>query len=232
MVVASIPECNAHNVDDAVDSCFSAFQEFSQTTARQRSEMLRRLNELTLGNIDDLATLIVRENGKTRAEAVAEVKYAASFLAWFSNMAEVGAQGETIAAANPNMRAHTIRQPIGVVACLLPWNLPQAMATRKIAPALATGCTCIVKPAGATRLFTLAFAELVKRAGYADGCVNVVTALGNVAQVGKAICEHRLVRKVSLTGSTRVGKLIAAPSASTLLKLSMELGGNSRSSLL
>lgn len=232
MVVASIPECNAHNVDDAVDSCFSAFQEFSQTTARQRSEMLRRLNELTLGNIDDLATLIVRENGKTRAEAVAEVKYAASFLAWFSNMAEVGAQGETIAAANPNMRAHTIRQPIGVVACLLPWNLPLAMATRKIAPALAAGCTCIVKPAGATRLSTLAFAELVKRAGYADGCVNVVTALGNVAQVGKAICEHRLVRKVSLTGSTRVGKLIAAPSASTLLKLSMELGGNSRSSLL
>ncbi|KAJ1682901.1 hypothetical protein LUZ63_021879 [Rhynchospora breviuscula] len=227
VVVASIPECNAQDVDDAVASCHATFNEFKNTTARQRSDMLRKLNDLTLANIDDLATLIVRENGKTRAEAEAEVKYAASFLAWFANMAETGAQGETISAANPAMRVHTIRQPIGVVACLLPWNLPLAMATRKIGPALAAGCTCVVKPAGETPLSTLAFAELVKRAGYPDGCVNVVTTLDNVAEVGKAICEHKHVRKVSLTGSTRVGKLIAAQSAGTLKKLSMELGGNS-----
>ncbi|GAC98095.1 hypothetical protein PHSY_005684 [Pseudozyma hubeiensis SY62] len=226
-VIATIPECNAQDVNDAVASCRETFATFSQTTARQRSDMLRKLNDLTLANIDDLATLIVRENGKTRAEAVAEVKYASSFLAWFANMAEIGAQGETIAAANPNMRIHTMRQPIGVVACLLPWNLPLAMATRKIGPALAAGCTCIVKPAGETPLSTLAFAELVKRAGYPDGCVNVVTTLDNVAEVGKAICEHKHVRKVSLTGSTRVGKLIASQSAGTLKKLSMELGGNS-----
>lgn len=227
VVVATIPECNTQDVNDAVSSCLSTFREFSQTTARQRSDLLRKLNDLTLANIDDLATLIVRENGKTRAEAEAEVKYAASFLSWFANMAEVGSQGETIAAANPSMRIQTIRQPIGVVACLLPWNLPLAMATRKIGPALAAGCTCIVKPAGETPLSTLAFAELVKRAGYPDGCVNVVTTLDNVAEVGKAICEHKHVRKVSLTGSTRVGKLIAQQSASTLKKLSMELGGNS-----
>ncbi|SNX83921.1 related to UGA2 - succinate semialdehyde dehydrogenase [Melanopsichium pennsylvanicum] len=225
--VASIPECNAADVNDAVASAFSTFREYSRTTARQRSDLLRKLNDLTLAHIDDLATLIVRENGKTRAEAEAEVKYAASFLGWFANMAEIGAQGETIAAANPNMRVHTIRQPIGVVACLLPWNLPLAMATRKIGPALAAGCTCVVKPAGETPLSTLAFAELVKRAGYPDGCVNVVTTLDNVAEVGKAICEHKHIRKVSLTGSTRVGRLIAAQSAATLKKLSMELGGNS-----
>ena len=225
--IASIPECNTQDVNDAVASCYETFQSFSKTTARQRSDMLRKLNDLTLAHLDDLATLIVRENGKTRAEAEAEVKYAASFLAWFANMAEVGCQGETISAANPNMRVHTIRQPIGVVACLLPWNLPLAMATRKIGPALAAGCTCIVKPAGETPLSTLAFAELVKRAGYPDGCVNVVTTLDNVTEVGKAICEHPQVRKVSLTGSTRVGKLIAAQSANTLKKLSMELGGNS-----
>ncbi len=227
VVVATIPECNAADVNDAISSCLSTFRDFSQTTARHRSDLLRKLNDLTLANIDDLATLIVRENGKTRAEAEAEVKYAASFLSWFANIAEVGCQGETISAANPNMRIQTIRQPIGVVACLLPWNLPLAMATRKIGPALAAGCTCVVKPAGETPLSTLAFAELVKRAGYPDGCVNVVTTLDNVAEVGKAICEHKDVRKVSLTGSTRVGKLIAQQSASTLKKLSMELGGNS-----
>lgn len=227
VTVAHIPECNSSDVDDAVNSAYAAFQTFKNTTARQRSELLRRLNDLTLAHVDDLATLIVRENGKTRAEAEAEVKYAAAFLAWFANMAEVGAQGETIAAANPNMRVHTIRQPIGVAACLLPWNLPLAMATRKIGPALAAGCTCVVKPAGETPLSTLAFAELVRRAGYPDGCVNVITTLDNVAEVGKAICENKLVRKVSLTGSTRVGKLIAAQSAGTLKKLSMELGGNS-----
>lgn len=227
IVVATIPECNTADVNDAVSSCLSTFRSFSQTTARHRSDLLRKLNDLTLANIDDLATLIVRENGKTRAEAEAEVKYAASFLSWFANIAEVGCQGETISAANPSMRIQTIRQPIGVVACLLPWNLPLAMATRKIGPALAAGCTCVVKPAGETPLSTLAFAELVKRAGYPDGCVNVITTLDNVAEVGKAICEHKDVRKVSLTGSTRVGKLIAQQSASTLKKLSMELGGNS-----
>ncbi|PWZ00427.1 aldehyde dehydrogenase [Testicularia cyperi] len=226
-LVAEIPECNAQDVADAVESCYAAFQEYKKTTARQRGEMLRKLNDLTLANIDDLATLIVRENGKTRAEAEAEVKYAATFLAWFANLAETGAQGETIAPANPNVRIQTIRQPIGVAACLLPWNLPLAMATRKIGPALAAGCTCIVKPAGETPLSTLAFAELVKRAGYPDGCVNVVTTLDNVAEVGKAICEDKRVKKVSLTGSTRVGKLIAAQCAGTLKKLSMELGGNS-----
>ncbi|KAJ1019639.1 hypothetical protein NDA18_006116 [Ustilago nuda] len=227
ITIASIPECNTTDVNDAVSSAYSTFQTFRNTTARQRSDLLRKLNDLTLANIDDLATLIVRENGKTRTEAEAEVKYAASFLSWFANLAEVGAQGETIAAANPNMRVHTIKQPIGVVACLLPWNLPLAMATRKIGPALAAGCTCVVKPAGETPLSTLAFAELVKRSGYPDGCVNVVTTLDNVAEVGRAICEHKHIRKVSLTGSTRVGKLIVAQSASTLKKLSMELGGNS-----
>lgn len=171
ITIATIPESNSQGVNDAIASCHATFQSYSQTTARQRSDLLRKLHDLTLASIDDLATIIVRENGKTRAEAVAEVKYAASFLSWFANLAEVGAQGETLAAANPSMRVHTIRQPIGIVACLLPWNLPLAMATRKIGPALAAGCTCIVKPAGETPLSTLAFVELVQRAGFPDGCI-------------------------------------------------------------
>lgn len=189
-------------------------------------QMLRKWNDLVLEHIDDLALILTLENGKTLAEAKGEVAYAASFLEWFAGEAE-RTHGEVVPVANPNHRILTFSQPLGVAACLAPWNFPIAMITRKVGAALAAGCTTVWKPAGETPLSCLAQAVLAQEAGFPKGAINVVTTLELVAEVGKELCTNTKVKKLSFTGSTRVGKLLAAQCAGSLKKLSLELGGNS-----
>jgi succinate-semialdehyde dehydrogenase/glutarate-semialdehyde dehydrogenase len=188
--------------------------------------MLRKWNDLCLEHIDDLALILTLENGKPLPEAKGEILYAASFLEWFAGEAE-RTHGEVIPTANPSQRILTFHQPLGVAACLAPWNFPIAMITRKVGAALAAGCTTVWKPAGETPLSCLAQAVLAREAGFARGTVNVVTTLDRVAEVGKELCTNAKVKKLSFTGSTRVGKILAGQCATSVKKLSMELGGNS-----
>ncbi|KAH0836038.1 Glutarate-semialdehyde dehydrogenase DavD [Fonsecaea pedrosoi] len=224
--LATLPEMGAADVNRAVEAADRAFSTYRQTTARQRARWLRRWNDLILENADDLALLTTAENGKTLAEAGAEVVYGASFLEWYAGEAE-RTHGETIPSANLAQRIITIKQPIGVATCLVPWNLPIAMITRKVGAALAAGCTTVWKPAGETPLSSLALAILAREAGFPAGSINVITTLHRVAEVGEALCTNKLVRKLSFTGSTRIGKLLARQCSENLTKLSLELGGNS-----
>ena len=178
-----------------------------------------------LDNAEDLATLITWENGKPLADAKGEVNYAASFFEWFSEEAP-RIYGDTIPASVPGNRIMTLKQPVGVCGLITPWNFPAAMITRKIAPALAAGCTVVVKTPGETPFTANALAELASRAGIPKGVVNIVTASGNTPEVGESITTHPDVRKVSFTGSTNVGKLLMKQSSSTIKKVSWELGGN------
>lgn len=224
--IATVPEMGREDTEKAIKEAHTAFQSYKKTTARQRARWLRKWSDLCLENLDDLALILCLENGKTLTEAKGEVTYAASFLEWFSGEAE-RVHGEVVPVANLNQRILTFKQPLGVAACLAPWNFPIAMITRKVGAALAAGCTTVWKPAGETPLSCLAQAVLAKEAGFPKGTINVITTLKTVDEVGKALCESKLVRKLSFTGSTRVGQLLAAQCSNTLKKLSLELGGNS-----
>ncbi|OAL38952.1 hypothetical protein AYO20_01703 [Fonsecaea nubica] len=224
--LATLPEMGAADTDKAITAAHEAFQSFKKTSARQRARWLRKWSDLCLDNLDDLALILTLENGKTLAEAKGEVTYAASFLEWFAGEAE-RVHGEVVPPANLNQRILTFKQPIGVAACLAPWNFPIAMITRKVGAALAAGCTTVWKPAGETPLSALAQAVLAHEAGFPKGSINVVTTLNLVSEVGDALCKSSLVRKLSFTGSTRVGKLLARQCSDSLKKLSLELGGNS-----
>ncbi|KAM5347502.1 hypothetical protein ACJ41O_010507 [Fusarium nematophilum] len=224
--IATVPEMDAQDTLKAIEAASAAFQTYKQTTARQRARWLRKWGDLCHEHIDDLALILCLENGKTLAEAKGEVVYAASFLEWFSGEAE-RTYGEVVPSSNPKQRILTFKQPLGVAACMAPWNFPIAMITRKCGAALAAGCTTVWKPAGETPLSCLAQAVLAHEAGFPKGSINVITTLDLVAEVGKALCTHKAVRKLSFTGSTRVGKLLASQCSANLTKLSLELGGNS-----
>lgn len=224
--IATLPEMGASDVDKAVKAAHEAFKSYKKTTARQRARWLRKWGDLVIDHTEDLALILTLENGKTLTEAKGEVAYGASFLEWFAGEAE-RTHGEVVPVANLNQRVLTFKQPIGVAACLAPWNFPIAMITRKVAPALAAGCTTVWKPAGETPLSALALAVLAQEAGFPKGSINAITTLNTVAEVGDALCKNSLVRKLSFTGSTRVGKLLAAQCADSLKKLTLELGGNS-----
>lgn len=224
--IATIPEMGRYDTNKAIDAAHTAFKSYKKTTARQRARWLRKWSDLCLEHADDLALILCLENGKTLTEAKGEVTYAASFLEWFAGEAE-RIHGEVVPVANLNQRVLTFKQPLGVAACLAPWNFPIAMITRKVGAALAAGCTTVWKPAGETPLSCLAQAVLAKEAGFPKGTINVITTLNTVDEVGKALCESKLVRKLSFTGSTRVGQLLASQCAHSLKKLSLELGGNS-----
>ncbi len=224
--IATLPEMGKEDTSKAIQAAHDAFQSFKKTTARQRARWLRKWSDLCLEHADDLALILTMENGKPLAEAKGEVIYGASFLEWFAGSAE-RTFGEFVPSANPNQRIVTFKQPLGVAACLAPWNFPIAMITRKCGAALAAGCTTVWKPAGETPLSALAQAVLAQEAGFPKGSINVVTTLNNVAEVGEELCKSKLVRKLSFTGSTRVGKLLAEQCAQSLKKLSLELGGNS-----
>ncbi|KAJ9616599.1 hypothetical protein H2200_000318 [Cladophialophora chaetospira] len=224
--IATLPEMGADDTEKAIKAAHEAFKSFRKTTPRQRARWLRKWSDLCLEHADDLALILTLENGKTLTESKGEVTYAASFLEWFAGEAE-RVHGEVVPVANQNQRILTFKQPIGVAACLAPWNFPIAMITRKVGAALAAGCTTVWKPAGETPLSSLAQAVLAREAGFPKGSINVITTLNSVNEVGEALCKSKLVRKLSFTGSTRVGKLLARQCSESLKKLSLELGGNS-----
>ena len=224
-VIGTMPDMNKDDTQNAINAAAAALASFRQTTPRERSRMLRRWQQLMMDNIEDLAKLITWENGKPLAEARAEVEYAADYLEWFSEEAP-RIYGDTIAVKSGDHRVYTIKEPIGVCGLITPWNWPAGMVTRKIGPALAAGCTVVLKSPGETPLTSAALAELAHRSGIPSGVINIITSHKNTAEVGATLTGSQIVKKVSFTGSTRVGKLLMKQSADTLKKLSFELGGN------
>jgi len=221
--LGEVPRCGAAETRRAIAAANEAWPAWRALTARQRGQLLRAWFELIVQNTEDLAQLITAECGKPLAEARGEVAYGASFVEWF---AEEGKRtyGESIPSTAANTRLLVIKQPVGVCAAITPWNFPLAMITRKVAPALAAGCPVVVKPAEATPLTALALAVLAEQAGLPPGVFNVVTGLP--AEIGGELCANPIVRKLSFTGSTAVGRLLMAQCAPTIKKLSLELGGN------
>lgn len=224
---ASCPDCTASDVEPAIESSYAAFQTYSKTTPRYRAKLLMTWHELILKAKEDLARILVHETGKPLAEARGEIDYALTFVWWFSGEADRGAHGTTLSCAIPGRRALTIKQPVGVAAALVPWNFPIALALRKAAAALAAGCTMVIKTSPETPLSAVAIAHLATRAGFPAGALNVLTtSLANTPAVAEALCLDPRIKKVSFTGSTRVGKLIASLCARNLKKTTFELGGN------
>lgn len=223
--VAKCPEFDEKDTEASILSAHDAFKSYRKTPARARARLLRKWYDLMMENAEDLATIITLENGKPMADARTEVAYAASFFEWFSEEAP-RIYGDTIQASNPSCRLVTLKEPIGVCGLIAPWNFPAAMITRKVGPALAAGCTVVVKAPAEAPLTALALAELAHRAGIPAGVVNIITALDNTVSVGKVLTTHPVIKKVSFTGSTGVGKILMNQCSSTLKKLSFELGGN------
>lgn len=223
-VIAEVPDQGAVDTEKAVAAAEAAGKAWAGKTAKARADILKRWFELILEAKEDLAQILTAEMGKPIAESRGEVAYGASFIEWF---AEEGkrAYGDVIPSPLPDRRLMTIKQPIGVVAAITPWNFPNAMITRKVAPALAAGCTVVVKPAEDTPLSALALAVLAERAGIPAGVFNVVTGQ-DAAEIGGVLTSDKRVRKVTFTGSTEVGRLLMRQSAETIKKVALELGGN------
>ncbi|WP_043319640.1 NAD-dependent succinate-semialdehyde dehydrogenase [Microbulbifer sp. HZ11] len=223
-LLAEIADGSAADAKRAVGAAHDAFPEWSRKTAAERAAVLKRWYQLIAENREDLARLLTLEQGKPLAEAMGEIDYGASYIEWYAEECR-RAYGQTIPTHNPAMRLHTIRQPVGVVSCITPWNFPNAMITRKAAPALAAGCTVVIKPASETPLSALALCALAEEAGLPAGTLNVVVGTDSAA-IGKVLTQDPRVAKFTFTGSTPVGKLLMAQCASTIKKMSMELGGN------
>jgi succinate-semialdehyde dehydrogenase/glutarate-semialdehyde dehydrogenase len=224
--LADVSNLGAADAEKAIAAADRAWPAWRQKTAKERSIILRRWFDLLMENQEDLARLMTAEQGKPLAEARGEVAYGASFVEWFAEEAK-RVNGETLPQFDSSRRLMVLKQPIGVCAAITPWNFPLAMITRKVAPALAAGCPVVIKPAELTPLTALAAAELAVRAGIPPGVINVVTAdeQGSIA-VGRALCASAVVRHLSFTGSTAVGRILMAQCAPTIKKLSLELGGN------
>ncbi|MBS7663629.1 NAD-dependent succinate-semialdehyde dehydrogenase [Pseudomonas lalucatii] len=223
-VLAELPVCREAETKRAIETAHAAFLRWSKVTAKQRAEVVNRWYQLVIEHKEDLATLITLEEGKPLAEARGEIDYAASFLQWFAEEAK-RVRGDVIPAPKDSQRIVALKQPVGVCAAITPWNFPAAMITRKAGPALAAGCSMVVKPASQTPLTALALAELAHRAGVPAGVFSVLT--GNATRpLGNVLTGHELVRKITFTGSTEVGRVLLAQSAETIKKCSMELGGN------
>ncbi|HTE28194.1 NAD-dependent succinate-semialdehyde dehydrogenase [Flavitalea sp.] len=223
-LVASIPDMNVDDVRKAIDAANNAWPAYRDLTAGQRADLLKRWYALILENKKELATIMTLECGKVLSESLGEVDYGASFVEWFAEEAK-RTYGDVIPAHTKDRRLVVIKQSIGVVAALTPWNFPLAMITRKVGPALAAGSPVIVKPPSETPLTGLAIAYLAEKAGFPPGVYNTITTT-NSSEIGKEFCENKKVRKISFTGSTPVGKILMKQCASTLKKLSLELGGN------
>nr|WP_082708969.1 NAD-dependent succinate-semialdehyde dehydrogenase [Marinobacterium profundum] len=223
-LIANVPDLGVASARAAIDAANVAFTSWKHTTARARAELLRRWHDLIVEHADQLARLLTLEQGKPLREAKGEVLSAASFFEWYAEEAK-RTYGENIPSNSRRTRLLTIKQPIGVVAAITPWNFPISMIARKAAPAIAAGCTIVIKPAEDTPLCALALAALAEDAGIPAGVINVVTTARPV-EVGRELCTHPVVRKVSFTGSTPVGKVILSLAAQTVKKASMELGGN------
>ncbi|KAL4878162.1 Aldehyde/histidinol dehydrogenase [Aspergillus karnatakaensis] len=224
-LIGTCPESTATDVSPSIEAAATALPAWRSRTGRDRSRILRRWYELVVENKDDLATLITWENGKAGPDAAGEVLFAASFLEWFAEEAP-RVYGDVIPHTQAGFRVSVLKEPVGVVGLITPWNFPAAMITRKLGPALAAGCTAVVKTAGETPFTANALLILGERAGVPPGVINSISALKNTPEIGQALCSSNTVRKISFTGSTRVGKVLMNQSSDTLKKLSLELGGN------
>ncbi|MEH6629750.1 MAG: NAD-dependent succinate-semialdehyde dehydrogenase [Halopseudomonas aestusnigri] len=222
-IITSVPKMGEVETHRAIQAAQTAFGPWKDRTAKERAQIMRKWFELIMANQEDLALLMTLEQGKPLAEAMGEVAYGASFVEWFAEECK-RIYGDTIPEHLPGRRLIVTKEPIGVVAAITPWNFPIAMITRKCAPAIAAGCTVVIKPAEDTPLSAFALAELAERAGIPKGVVNIVS--GVPQQIGKALTESKIVRKLTFTGSTPVGKLLMKQCADTVKKTSMELGGN------
>ena len=221
--IATVPNGGAKEAKAAVDAAYDAFPVWSKKTAGERAILLKKWFDLINENKEELAKTMTMEQGKPYSEALGEIGYANSFVEWF---AEEGKRiyGETIPASDPSKRIIVLKQPVGVIAAITPWNFPAAMITRKVAPALAAGCTAVIKPAEQTPLTAIKLVELAYEAGIDQGAINIVT--GDPSEIAGAWMQDERVRKVSFTGSTEVGKLLMRQSADTMKKISLELGGH------
>jgi succinate-semialdehyde dehydrogenase/glutarate-semialdehyde dehydrogenase len=221
--IGSVPMCGAAETERAIAAADKAQKAWRDVPAKEKAAVLRRLNDLMLANTDDLALIMTSEQGKPMAEAKGEIGYAASFIEWFADEAR-RTYGDTIPAPVGDRRILAIKQPVGTTAAITPWNFPSAMLTRKAGPALAAGCSMVVKPATQTPYSALAFAVLADRAGVPKGLLSVLT--GSASKIGGEMTRNPLVRKLTFTGSTEVGRMLMRQSADTIKKLSLELGGN------
>ena len=221
-VIGTVPSVGVAETRRAIEAAERALPAWRAKTAKERAAILRKWFELVMANADDLAFLMTREQGKPLAEAKGEVGYGASFLEWFAEEAK-RVYGDVIPQTVASRRILVLKQPVGVCAAITPWNFPNAMIARKVGPALAAGCTMVVKPASATPYSALAMAELAERAGVPAGVFSVIT--GSAGPIGTELCTNKTVRKVSFTGSTEIGKILLKQCADTVKRVSMELGG-------
>ena len=222
-VVARVANCGTAETRRTIAAAELAQKDWAKSTAKERATLLRRWFDLINENQADLARILTAEQGKPLAEAQAEIAYGANYIEWFSEESK-RIYGDTIPQPSNDKRIMVVKQPVGVVACITPWNFPIAMLTRKIAPAIAAGCAVVCKPANATPLSALALTELADRAGFPKGLINIVT--GRTSEIGAEITANPIVRKLTFTGSTPVGKQLMAECAGTVKRTSMELGGN------
>ena len=221
--IATVPDGDASHALRAIEAAAAAFADWSRRSAGERSQLLQKLAKLIERDEDRLAKLMTLEQGKPLAESLGEIKYATSFIAWAAGEAE-RIYGEIVPASSTDKRILVLKQPVGVTAAITPWNFPAAMITRKLGPALAAGCTMVVRPASQTPLTAIAIGELAIEAGIPNGVVNIVT--GDAKQIGSQLFSDQRVRKISFTGSTEVGKVLIQQSAETVTRLSLELGGH------
>ncbi|SNT73023.1 NAD-dependent succinate-semialdehyde dehydrogenase [Paracoccus seriniphilus] len=223
-VIAKVADLSRQEVATAIDAAAEAMKDWAARTAKERAQLMRKWYDLMMENQDDLARILTAEMGKPLAEAKGEIAYGASFIEWFGEEAK-RVYGETIPGHQADKRLTVIRQPIGVVGSITPWNFPNAMIARKAAPALAVGCGFVARPAAETPLSALAMAVLAERAGLPKGILSVVTS-SRSSEIGKEFCSNPKVRKLTFTGSTEVGRILLRQAADQVLKCSMELGGN------
>lgn len=221
--IAQVPTVSTEQVEQAVQAAEAALNAWKNMTAKERSVLLRKWFDLMVANQEDLAVILSTEQGKPLTESRGEILYGASFIEWFAEEAK-RTYGDVIPHDKQGRRLVVIKQPVGVVAAITPWNFPNAMIARKVGPALAAGCTVVIKPASETPLSALALMVLAEQAGIPKGVLNVVT--GSSREIGEVLTTHPVVKKVSFTGSTQVGKLLMKQCSSTMKKISMELGGN------
>jgi len=222
-IIGEVPKCSSSETKKAIEEAQTAFLKWRDKTAKERSLILQKWARLIEKNVDDLAKIMTVEQGKPLAEAKGEILMGVTYIDFY---AEEGKRvyGDVIADPMPDRRIIVIKQPVGVVGAITPWNFPSTMITRKCAPALAVGCTVVIKPASQTPFSALALGILAKEAGFPDGVINIIT--GSASEIGKELTENPLVRKISFTGSTEVGKILLKQSSSTVKKVSMELGGH------
>tara|TARA_R110002020_G_scaffold136630_20_gene304836 strand:+ start:3904 stop:5379 length:1476 start_codon:yes stop_codon:yes gene_type:complete len=223
-VITSLPDLGVEETRTAIDAAYVAQKDWAKKTGKDRSAVLRKLFDLMVANADDLGAILTAEMGKPLAEAKGEILYGASFIEWFAEEAK-RVYGDVIPGHQPDKRIIVMKQPVGVVASITPWNFPNAMIARKLGPALAVGCAFISKPAGETPLSALAMAKLAVEAGVPKGILSVVTSKSSAA-IGQEFCSNDKVRKITFTGSTEVGRILMRQSADQIKKTSMELGGN------